>query len=473
MKMKRRVFAAIMIAVFLLSALTAKSGASPAGLQTFILPGGSLTTANYDAWGGVSGWVSPYGFDVDRMGVGSVGLRMYVYGLDMSKILYEGGWVWPPNPKDLGAIADAGIAGDTTVQFDMKNAAWFQLHSSCGAAAGTWNIQGGKFNHTTGVRKWLVQGWSRGIMGDKVFPDDPTHQYNVERFVPNTPDWGSTYMPGYKLPYSEYQTFDFKIEYIALGAGQYKMQGWIRMHAAASWDEMWYLNWPYKWQWNTAINNVADPESAWVKIGGHQPDGGERIVTNVDLSEVYPFITIGNWGTTQTNKHTISWSSVRVEGIRAVPEAIKQNVLDDLTALGATVSDKEDGKKLDEAIKHLTKSLNPELWTDETHLQAKHGEKVFNEEKDAVVKLLELIKDKKSAFYQSTTLLGFIDRLVSADRLLASTAIDEAVTAGGDAKKIDKANDELGKGDARVADGHFTDAIEHYRNAWKHAVNAV
>jgi hypothetical protein len=89
------------------------------------------------------------------------------------------------------------------------------------------------------------------------------------------------------------------------------------------------------------------------------------------------------------------------------------------------------------------------------------------------VKLLELIKDKKSAFYQSTTLLGFIDRLVSADRLLASTAIDEAAAAGGDAKKIDKANDELGKGDARVADGHFTDAIEHYRNAWKHAIQSV
>jgi hypothetical protein len=155
------------------------------------------------------------------------------------------------------------------------------------------------------------------------------------------------------------------------------------------------------------------------------------------------------------------------------PRAIKQGVLDDLIALRATVTDKQDGKKLDEAIKHLTKSLDPELWTDETHLQAKHGDKVFNEEKDAVVKLLELIKDKKSAFYQSLTLQGFIDRLVNADRLLVSAAIHDAVTAGGDVKKIDKANEELSKGDARATDGKFVDAIEHYRNAWKHAIEAV
>jgi len=145
-------------------------------------------------------------------------------------------------------------------------------------------------------------------------------------------------------------------------------------------------------------------------------------------------------------------------------------VLDDLIALRATVSDKQDGKKLDEAIKHLTKSLNPDLWVDETHLQPKHGDKVFQEEKDAIVKLLELLKDKKSTI-PDATLQGFINRLVSADKLLASTAISDA--AGGDAKKIDKASEELSKGDARALDGKFVDAIEHYRNAWKHALQAV
>ena len=187
--------------------------------------------------------------------------------------------------------------------------------------------------------------------------------------------------------------------------------------------------------------------------------------------------TFAGWSGDLTG--TTNPGTVTIDGNKDVtatfigPKTIKQNVLADLTVLRATVTDKQDGKKLDEAIKHLTKSLDPELWTDETHLQAKHGDKVFNEEKDAVVKLLELIKDKKSAFYQSLTLQGFIDRLVNADRLLVSAAIHDAVTAGGDVKKIDKANEELSKGDARVSDNHFADAIEHYRNAWKHAIEAV
>jgi len=153
------------------------------------------------------------------------------------------------------------------------------------------------------------------------------------------------------------------------------------------------------------------------------------------------------------------------------PKAIKLNVLQELQALRSTVTNKEDGHKLDEAIKHLTKSLDPDLWVDETHLQAKHGEKVFNEEKDAVVKLVELIKNKKSTI-DKDMLQGFIDRLVGADKILASTAIMEAIGAEGDAKKIEKAMEELIKGDARALD-KYASAIEHYRNAWKHALKAV
>ena len=158
------------------------------------------------------------------------------------------------------------------------------------------------------------------------------------------------------------------------------------------------------------------------------------------------------------------------------PKAIKAGVLAQLTALRGSLdpslADKHDFDKLDEAIKHLTKSLDDKLWVDETHLQAKHGEKVFNEEKDAVVKLLELLKDKKSTV-DKLTLQDFINRLVDADKTLATVAYNDAVAAGGDAKKIAKANEELNKGDARALDGKFVDAIEHYRNAWKHAIKAV
>jgi hypothetical protein len=182
----------------------------------------------------------------------------------------------------------------------------------------------------------------------------------------------------------------------------------------------------------------------------------------------YYALTCGSpaYGTASDGTNIGAWQGTLVCGVRPV----KQGVLDDLIALRATVTDKQDGDKLDEAIKHLTKSLDPDLWIDGSHPEPKHGEKVFNEEKDAVNKLRELIKDQKSTI-PDATLQDFIDPLVGADRQLAVVAIADA--AGGDPKDIAKANEELAKGDSEAADGKYTDAIEHYRNAWKHALKAM
>ena len=207
--------------------------------------------------------------------------------------------------------------------------------------------------------------------------------------------------------------------------------------------------------------------------GSHWYDSGTQVSVTATPASSYTFDSwvLDGLPAGSTNPITVTMNAPHNLVAQFLsPKTIKQNVLDDLIALRATVTDKQDGKKLDEAIKHLTKSLEPELWVSETRLNPKHGEKVFQEEKDAIVKLLDLMKDKKSTI-PVATLQGFINRLVNADRLLASGAINDA--AGGDVKKIDKANEELDKGDARVADNHFTDAIEHYRNAWKHALQAV
>jgi len=155
----------------------------------------------------------------------------------------------------------------------------------------------------------------------------------------------------------------------------------------------------------------------------------------------------------------------------ATPKSIKQGVLQDLIALRGTVTDKNDGKKLDEAIKHLSNSLDQGLWLDETRLNAKKGEKVFQEEKNAVLKLVKLINDEKSTV-DKAKLQDFINRLLSADRGLASAAINDATAAGGDAKKIAKANEDLDKGDGRAAEGDFAGAIRQYRKAWTHAQQA-
>jgi len=66
----------------------------------------------------------------------------------------------------------------------------------------------------------------------------------------------------------------------------------------------------------------------------------------------------------------------------------------------------------------------------------------------------------------------FIDRIFRADRLLASVAIQEAITAGVSQKKIEQARKYLTKRDADAGDEKCKNGIEDYSNAWKHAVRA-
>jgi len=220
---------------------------------------------------------------------------------------------------------------------------------------------------------------------------------------------------------------------------------------------------------------------------GHIPDGTEiHFSTNIGSLSMSSVLTTNGKAMTTLTSSTAGTATVKGSMPLYTPDDTastqvqiltnvfdsKKQVLTDLMNFRDTVTDKDERKKLDDAIDHLKKSLDPSLWIDPAHLNPKHGDKVFNEEKDAVVKLVDLLKDKKSTV-DKPTLQDFIGRLVGADKALAQVAIDEAVAAGGDAKKIDKANEELSKGDARAYDGKFVDAIEHYRNAWKHAIEAV
>ncbi len=147
----------------------------------------------------------------------------------------------------------------------------------------------------------------------------------------------------------------------------------------------------------------------------------------------------------------------------------KASILTNLQTLRATVTDREDGRRLDQAIAQLKQSLHPSLWDDPLHPDPKKGSRVFQEEKDTVIKLIAIVRDRKSMI-DDDIIRGFINRIVAADRLLATVAISDA--QGGNPKELAKANRELLKGDERAADDRFTSAIEHYRNAWKHALHA-
>jgi hypothetical protein len=124
-----------------------------------------------------------------------------------------------------------------------------------------------------------------------------------------------------------YNTFDMRVTYTPTGTpGEYQAQGWVRLHKAASTDEMairpgtppWGS--PFTWVWNTAMNNQADPEDAWVPFFD-----GSWVITG-DYTSAHPYAEIMNWGVPQTRYHTFSWDSMVVEG---TPAPVDEVCVDD------------------------------------------------------------------------------------------------------------------------------------------------
>ena len=153
------------------------------------------------------------------------------------------------------------------------------------------------------------------------------------------------------------------------------------------------------------------------------------------------------------------------------PRDDKQSVFSELTSLRAAMTDKDDAHKLDDAIKSLSDSLAPALWIDALHLQAKTGDQDFDEEKQTVIKLIDLAIHKHSSV-SGDELLALSDRIASADRQLAQIAINDAIAAHGDTNEIDQANKQLAKGDQDTASSK-PQGIDDYREAWKHAVKSA
>jgi len=148
------------------------------------------------------------------------------------------------------------------------------------------------------------------------------------------------------------------------------------------------------------------------------------------------------------------------------PMDIKNSVLGDLTALRATVTNRQDGAKLDDAIARLTDSLDASLWIDQTHLDSQLGDQVFDAEKKCAGKLQELIKGRRKTTADAV-LQAFINRIARADRLLALIAISDAQQQNGDPRRIALANDQVAKGDGQAARGLSKEAIDFYRSAWR------
>ncbi|GAK58872.1 VCBS protein [Candidatus Vecturithrix granuli] len=280
---------------------------SPALADTFTFPGGSLTTKNLNAWGGVNTIQYNAYFDFST-GPSTI----TVYGLDLTDIWYEGKWPWPPLAESLGAQARFGI---------NANGFWsqHQIHSAIGNGGGSWDQQSAAWDHDDGFRKYLIQNQWSGTTSDVTVGN---HQYNVEAYIPRIGAGSSVNDPS-QVTDRAYNTFDMKITYTPTSTpGAYEVQGWVRLHKAASTDEMavrpgspvWGS--PYTWVWNKAINNQTNPENAWVPFF----DGAWTITG--DYTSARPYLEIINWGVPQTRNHTFSWDSMVVEGTPVIPDEV-------------------------------------------------------------------------------------------------------------------------------------------------------
>ena len=186
-----------------------------------------------------------------------------------------------------------------------------------------------------------------------------------------------------------------------------------------------------------------------------------------------------------------------VGGARSAKEAAYATLQDLLAEVRAgvyTLGDREEGiSKLEHALEELGESLEPELWArdefgviDQNRLDAEEGAEVFHEERESAQKIFDAIRQGEIPEGElRAELLGLVDTLVFADRLLAETAINDALAAGGDAEEIAEAEAHLAEGDALVAaaaeerDLRKVAALLYaamdgeYRHAWKEAVDSL
>lgn len=146
------------------------------------------------------------------------------------------------------------------------------------------------------------------------------------------------------------------------------------------------------------------------------------------------------------------------------PRDAVNGVLAAVGLLRDTTTDRSDRRALGEIIDDLEEAARSRAWRDAFHLKRHHGQEVFDDLEKAV-RRLEHLQDDRGSRIPNATLQAFIDPLVSAARLLATTAIAET----DDFWDRLRARHALIEGDRAAARRRFDDAVRHYGQAWRFA----
>jgi len=166
------------------------------------------------------------------------------------------------------------------------------------------------------------------------------------------------------------------------------------------------------------------------------------------------------------NPHGFSAFSFRLEGEVASARTLKEEAAERLETARASSTNPVQRNLLSLALSSVEASLCDCYWRDEHHLKELTGSLVFGYERTAV-SLIRSATKLGQLQSQADPLSEAIDLLVTADQMLASTALDDARRGSW---LLPLAEKSLAKGDSHAAAGRPELAIEAYKAAWRYAV---
>ena len=265
-----------------------------------ILPGGTLE-ASLGPWAGIGQVYDAYTYDVT-----AGNLDIYFFDVDCSLLEYDNESHWASALKGqagVGILNNSVYGGsidppNDAVYIDQSNQNMDSGNDWNGNPISTLGPDGQPFT-SDDTRHYGFQDWYLPSTGGKIGGNAADPFYNTESYV--TPNPRFTSAPTHDASY--YNTFDMRIRVNHTGGYTYSYEMWVRMHNSAAKEE----GNPWAHAWNDAIN-IDGPEDAWRKFA----NGGTSVfsINNINLTEVHPFVRIGNYPVSAT--HNLTWGNIVV-----------------------------------------------------------------------------------------------------------------------------------------------------------------
>ena len=120
----------------------------------------------------------------------------------------------------------------------------------------------------------------------------------------------------------------------------------------------------------------------------------------------------------------------------------------------------------------LSASINPPQWTNGNHCEVHGGIRVFEYERLSVTMLSALLVDPYTHI-PAATVRSWIAAQATADRLLATAELSDAVAGGGNANLLSAARSYIASGDSYRSSGNDVAAITQYLDAWRAAYQSL